>query len=142
MHTPDARTGAPDAGRAGATSEARTMARGLARAALLAAGACAALAACGTARRVAEPDLRDPVLMAGYVSFMRNCHQCHPRGEAGLGPALNNKPLPAFLIRTQTRAGLGSMPAYPPEVLPDAELDAIAAYLVHLRGLDAPAGAE
>lgn len=132
MQMPDACTGAPGAARAGAT--------GLARAVLLAAAACAALAACGTARRVAEPDPRDPVLMAGYVSFMRNCHQCHPRGEAGLGPALNNKPLPAFLIRTQTRAGLGSMPAYSPEVLPDAELDAIAAYLVHLRGLDAPAG--
>lgn len=112
------------------------------RTVLVAAAVCAALAACGTARRVAEPDLRDPVLLAGHVSFMRNCHQCHPRGEAGLGPALNNKPLPAFLIRTQTRAGLGSMPAYPPEVLPDAELDAIAAYLVHLRGLDAPAGTE
>lgn len=126
MQTPDARTGAP----------------GLARAALLAAAACTALAACGTARRVAEPDLRDPVLMAGHVSFMRNCHQCHPRGEAGLGPALNNKPLPAFLIRAQTRSGLGSMPAYPPELLPEAELDAIAAYLVYLRGLDAPAGTE
>ena len=142
MQTPDARTGAPDAERAGATSEARAMAPGLARAALLVAAACAALAACGTARRVAEPDLRDPVLMAGHVSFMRNCHQCHPRGEAGLGPALNNKPLPAFLIRTQIRAGLGSMPAYPPEVLSDEKVEAIIAYLLHIRNLDTPAKTE
>ena len=105
------------------------------------AAACTVLASCGTARRVAEPELQDPVLVAGRQSFMQNCHQCHPRGEAGLGPAINNKPLPAFLIRTQIRAGLGSMPAYPPEVLPEAEVEAIAAYLVHLRGVEVPAAA-
>ncbi|WDT80226.1 MAG: cytochrome c [Candidatus Manganitrophus sp.] len=48
----------------------------------------------------------------GETIFMHACNQCHPKGEAGLGPALNNKPLPAFMIRFQVRHGLGAMPAF------------------------------
>jgi mono/diheme cytochrome c family protein len=43
--------------------------------------------------------------------LMRHCHQCHPRGgDGGLRPALNNKPVPGFLVKCQVRLGLGAMP--------------------------------
>lgn len=95
------------------------------------------LSACASARR-SEPILGEmPALGATFAegrrAFMQHCHTCHPGGEAGLGPALNNKPLPAWLITFQTRHGLGVMPAYKADHIPPEELDAIAAYLVALR---------
>jgi mono/diheme cytochrome c family protein len=64
---------------------------------------------------------------------MEKCHRCHPGGEAGLGPALNNKPFPDFLKRFQVRHGLGAMPHFEKEQLSDAQLDAILVYLKTLR---------
>lgn len=102
---------------------------------LLAASAVAAggLAACGTARRLDAPvalaAAQDPQLARGRQVFMRNCHQCHPHGEAGLGPAVNTMYAPAFLIRTQVRRGLGAMPAFPESVLSAEELDALVRYI-------------
>src|SRR5262245_35934391 len=75
----------------------------------------AILLGCNSARRV-DPIAPEPQLSAnafhGQQVFMRRCHQCHPQGEAGLGPAINNKPLPHFMIRTQVRNGIGAMPAF------------------------------
>jgi mono/diheme cytochrome c family protein len=101
---------------------------------------CAALAvatACGGARR-GEP-IGAPVVPAteparrGQLVFMHHCHPCHPGGEAGLGPSLNDKPAPAFLLRTQVRLGLGVMPAFPPGQIDDRALDDLVAFLVVLR---------
>jgi mono/diheme cytochrome c family protein len=64
---------------------------------------------------------------------MTSCHQCHPGGMAGLGPAINNKPLPGFLIKMQSRAGLGAMPGFSSSELSEEELDAVVAYLKALR---------
>jgi mono/diheme cytochrome c family protein len=64
---------------------------------------------------------------------MRQCSQCHPGGEAVLGPAINNKPLPAFLIRFQVRHGLGAMPAFSEERVTDSDLTDVIAYLKALR---------
>src|ERR1044071_4991757 len=94
------------------------------------------LAAC-SARR-GEPlygllDLSDPAVAHGQQVFMRECHHCHPGGEAGLGPAINNKPLPGFLIRFQVRNGLGAMPAFSDDEISPTELDALLAYLKALR---------
>lgn len=69
----------------------------------------------------------------GQKLFMLHCQQCHPGGEAGLGPALNNKPLPSFLITFQVRHGLGAMPAFSEEEITASQLDAIVAYLHALR---------
>ena len=60
---------------------------------------------------------------------MTSCHQCHPGGKAGLGPAINNKPLPGFMIKLQSRAGVGAMPGFSSSELSDEELNAIVAYL-------------
>ncbi len=96
-----------------------------------------ALAACGTARRsvpVGPPlTLSEAQAERGQHVFMQYCNGCHPGGAAGLGPALNNKPLPGFAIRYQVRHGLGTMPAFSEEVISEEELDALADYLVALR---------
>lgn len=97
-------------------------------------------AACGTARRtepIAGPHrLDDASLVAGQRAFAAYCQECHPFGETGLAPAINNKPLPGWLIRFQVRHGLGDMPAFSEDVIDDEELDQIVEYLKYLRRRD------
>ena len=73
----------------------------------------------------------------GERLYARFCYQCHPGGEAGLGPALNDKPLPQLAIRTQIRAGVGAMPAFGDDLLRDADVEAIAAYVAEMRATPA-----
>ncbi|HWI55835.1 MAG TPA: cytochrome c [Bacillota bacterium] len=75
----------------------------------------------------------------GNVVFMQHCNMCHPGGEGGFGPALNNKPAPGFLIKTQVRAGLGVMPAFPASTIPPDQLDDLIQYLLGLRKYSRPA---
>jgi mono/diheme cytochrome c family protein len=91
-----------------------------------------ACVACGTPRR--RPPLGPAAAITehaatGQVAFMEKCNRCHPGGEAGLGPALNDKPFPDFLKRFQVRHGLGTMPHFSKEELSDVQLDAILEYL-------------
>lgn len=74
----------------------------------------------------------------GKVVFFSHCNYCHPGGEAGLGPALNNKPAPAFLLKTQVRLGLGAMPAFKKEQISPEDLDDLVAYVIALRKADRP----
>lgn len=76
----------------------------------------------------------------GEVLFNRFCSSCHPNGTAGLGPALNNKPLPGFAIRFQIRNGIGVMPAFDEEVISDEGTKQIVAYLKELRNLEEDKG--
>jgi hypothetical protein len=72
----------------------------------------------------------------GRRLFLEHCNHCHPSGHAGLAPALNNKPLPAAAIRMQVRRGLGAMPSFSDQDLPDPQLNALAEYVVALRKAD------
>lgn len=72
-------------------------------------------------------------LRQGEIAFDRHCSHCHPGGEKGLAPAINNKPLPGFMIKFQVRHGVGAMPAFSEEEIADAELDAMVKYLKALR---------
>jgi mono/diheme cytochrome c family protein len=83
----------------------------------------------GYARRGADPSVEH-----GRVVFMQHCHKCHPGGEAGLGPAINDKPLPEFLMKTQVRVGLGAMPSFHRQEISGEELDNLIRYLKALRG--------
>ena len=91
---------------------------------------------CRSARR-GEPLASLPTLtpeqQRGQILFSQQCYQCHPNGSTGVGPALNNKPLPAALVKTQVRKGLGAMPAYSEKQISDADLDALASYVGALR---------
>ncbi len=99
--------------------------------------------ACGPARR-SEP-LMGPLALSsdaeeGRAAYMKYCNQCHPGGEAGLGPSLNDKALPTFLKKFQVRRGIGSMPSFSEEEIPDEELDDIMAYLEALRAHEGEPG--
>jgi mono/diheme cytochrome c family protein len=102
--------------------------------------AAALLAGCGTSRRGAPltgehiPPSREIAL--GQIVFDANCTQCHPGGTQGLGLALNNKPLPGWFIRLQVRNGIGAMPSFSEEEIPDEQMDALIEYMVWLRRLD------
>jgi mono/diheme cytochrome c family protein len=91
---------------------------------------------CGTARRgtpmFAPIATENPTLANGEKIFMNYCQKCHPGGAAGLAPAINNKPVPGFVIRFQIRNGLGMMPAFK-DVISDEEMDDLMAYLNTLR---------
>lgn len=95
------------------------------------------LSSCGTAKR-GEPAFAplptsEPAIAQGEVVYNTYCQKCHPGGETGLGPALNNKPLPGFAIRFQVRHGVGVMPAFKETVISDDELDNLLAYIKALR---------
>ena len=103
---------------------------------LLACALASVFSAC--AGRRSEPlrgslDISDPPVARGQVVFMNKCDKCHPGGDAGLGPSLNNKPLPGFALEFQARHGLGAMPAFSKEELPSGDLEDIVAYLKALR---------
>ena len=96
---------------------------------------------CGSARR-SEPikgsvAINDPRVAHGRDVWMMRCNRCHPGGEAGLGPATNDKPLPEFLIATQIRTGLGAMPAFSEQELSDDDVAAVIAYMKTIRRVDA-----
>ena len=68
----------------------------------------------------------DPAIERGRLAFAKHCYKCHPGGEGGLGPALNNKPIPRVLMKTQVRLGLGAMPSFDGQTIPPDELDVLA----------------
>ncbi|HUQ07907.1 MAG TPA: cytochrome c [Kofleriaceae bacterium] len=92
---------------------------------------------CGSKRRgelVGRPITPDTLAeKRGERLFYKYCSSCHPSGEAGLGPALNNKPLPEFAVRTQIRQGVGAMPAFHDDRLTDAQVEEIASFVSELR---------
>jgi mono/diheme cytochrome c family protein len=96
------------------------------------------VAAAGCAGRRSEP-LVGPIALTttkeqnGHKVFLEQCEQCHPGGEAGLGPGLNAKPAPEVAIKLQVRKGLGDMPAFNDQKISDADLDDIVAYMMALR---------
>ena len=108
--------------------------------AILTVALTALLAGCGSARRGVpmQPPLQiqDPDVERGQQAFMRFCNGCHPGGEAGLGFAINNKPLPGWAIRFQVRNGLGVMPAFSGDIISDEQLTELVAYLKTLRRHD------
>jgi mono/diheme cytochrome c family protein len=96
-----------------------------------------ALAAGCSARRsepIAGPlPAASPEVRRGEVVFDRQCSHCHPGGERGLAPALNDKPLPGFLIKFQVRHGVGAMPAFSEREIADQDLNDLVRYLKALR---------
>jgi mono/diheme cytochrome c family protein len=99
-------------------------------------GALILLAGCSARRGeplVGRIDERPPAVARGHQVFMANCHSCHPGGEAGLAPAINNKPLPGFMIKTQVRLGVGAMPRFSSDEISAEQLDDLVTYLKALR---------
>jgi mono/diheme cytochrome c family protein len=99
--------------------------------------ATALLISC-TARR-SEPikgtiaELKNEEVLRGRQLFMQHCHKCHPMGESGLGPAINNNYGPQFLKRFQVRHGLGVMPSFDRNAISKEELRDISSYMKALQ---------
>ncbi len=94
-----------------------------------------ALASCRAQRGAPfdRPVELDEAGRRGQLVYMRHCNSCHPNGAGGLGPALNDKPLPAPAVRLQVREGVGAMPAFPDAVIPDGALEDLLAFVSQLR---------
>jgi mono/diheme cytochrome c family protein len=98
---------------------------------------CTCAIGCYSVRR-GEP-LTGPVRMPnqkvahGQQLYMRYCYSCHQAGDGGMAPAINNKPAPRWLIKTQVRTGLGAMPAFNKNVIAPDDLDDLVDYIIHLR---------
>jgi len=111
----------------------------LAAALVVMVGAGSSLTGGGSERRgepVTEPlDPKDPRIVLGHRVFSQNCYQCHPGGAAGLGPAINDKPLPVTAIKAQVRQGHFLMPGFAKNEISDEELDGVVRYLKALRSL-------
>src|SRR5439155_23589675 len=110
----------------------RTWAVSLAVGSIAGAGALVAAGGCGAERKqdISPQQIAgNPELSRGQLVFMHECNQCHPGGAAGLGPAINDKPLPAGMIKMQVREGLGTMPHFSPQHISDDDLSAVVAYL-------------
>ncbi|MGX5820328.1 c-type cytochrome [Chitinophaga lutea] len=96
---------------------------------------CLMLATACTARRMpaGESGERESRAVLGREKYMQFCQSCHPMGEAGLAPALNNNPAPGFIKRFQVRHGLGAMPAFQKDKISSADLNAIMYYLRSMK---------
>jgi mono/diheme cytochrome c family protein len=100
---------------------------------------------CGTARR-SEPIMgtmmtRNEHIDHGEMVFINNCQKCHPGGEAGLGPPINNIPIPGFALRFRVRnkaflLGLGRMPSFKKHEINRSDMDDLVAYLHALKKND------
>lgn len=99
---------------------------------VLAAAFALVLTACGDTRR-SDALGNAPELTSAEASgeriFMRHCNSCHVGGASALGPAINDKPLPGWLIKLQVRNGLGAMPSFDEEEISEQDLDDLTAYL-------------
>jgi mono/diheme cytochrome c family protein len=109
--------------------------RGVAATVLAVAVAGGMLASCATPRQ-SEPRTGpfQPVneqVARGETLFAQFCAKCHDSGHSGLAPGI--LPVPDFLIRFQVRHGLGVMPAFRDNVLSDAQLDDLIAYVDAIR---------
>ena len=95
-----------------------------------------------SARRVGKEwdmsESSDPVLKEGRLVFKLNCQRCHPAGEAGVGPPLNNIRLPGFLIkaRVRSRAFLlwtGRMPQFDKHEISRKELRSLVRFMKEME---------
>ena len=101
------------------------MIRSLAAVALFAGLAAPALAA-----PAAAPPT--PAELGRAVFMAKNCYFCHGtlgQGGTPTGAALAPKPIPIAAMRAYIRHPRGQMPAFSPETVSDADIDAIHAYL-------------
>jgi ubiquinol-cytochrome c reductase cytochrome c subunit len=70
-------------------------------------------------------------IAAGKLAYMKaGCYQCHGTvGHGGVGPKLAPAPMPLEAMTAFVRYTSRNMPAYGPELLSDADLKNIHAYL-------------
>ena len=97
---------------------------------------------CGPQRR-AQTNMSEEIInespqaSKGRLVFKTNCQKCHPDGESGVGPPLNNIHLPGFLVRAKIRSRAlllwtGRMPAFKKNEISKKEMDDL---MVFIKGI-------
>lgn len=73
--------------------------------------------------------------LTGEQIFIRSCNTCHPGGKQGMGPSLLgiSEKYDEAMIKKIIRNGKGIMPAQPPSVINNTELDRLIDYLKTLK---------
>lgn len=77
-------------------------------------------------------DQRSATVIGGGLFVSKGCYQCHGlvgQGSLTTGPAIAPPRLPSSAFKAYVRRPSGLMPLYSAKLLPDAELEAIIAYL-------------
>ncbi|MDH4281950.1 MAG: cytochrome c [Myxococcales bacterium] len=75
-----------------------------------------------------EFPLESTDVATGSEVFAEFCEGCHPGGEKGDGPKIAGLELSPARTRWQVRAGGKDMPAFGPDKISDAKLEALLAY--------------
>lgn len=83
----------------------------------------------------------DSKIADGRLVFKNKCQKCHPNGEAGVGPALNDLKLPSFILRAKIRSRAtflwaGRMPSFNKHEISNVEMSALITYLKDMRKKD------
>lgn len=105
------------------------------------------LLSCGSPRR-AQKNMsgaaanEDPELAMGREVFKSQCQKCHPNGEGGAGPAINNLRLPRVALRYRVRSRsillwTGRMPSFEKSEISKRELNSLISFLKNLEKRDA-----
>jgi len=68
---------------------------------------------------------------SGEIVYQTVCQYCH---EAGVGPELKSRQLPAAYTTIIVRHGFRAMPAFRPTEISDYELESVAAFIEHNKG--------
>lgn len=71
----------------------------------------------------------DSLAAAGETTFENACGNCHPGGEADLGPKLKGHMEPSAKMKRQIRKGSGRMAPIGADKLPESEMAGLFVYL-------------
>jgi mono/diheme cytochrome c family protein len=82
-----------------------------------------------------EFPLESTDVATGTGVFAEFCEGCHPGGEKGDGPKISGAGLSPAKMRWQVRSGGDDMPAFGPDKISDANLEALLAYTVTLSAV-------
>jgi mono/diheme cytochrome c family protein len=105
-----------------------------------------ALLSCGSPRRAqknmsGQAKAEDEKLVEGRKIFKSQCQKCHPNGEGGVGPSLNNVHLPGFALRYRIRSRsillwTGRMPSFHKNEISKTEMASLIRFLKDLEKKD------
>ncbi|MFZ1866114.1 MAG: cytochrome c [Polyangiales bacterium] len=80
-----------------------------------------------------EYPLESTDVATGQDVYAEYCEGCHPGGEKGDGPKIADLELPPAKTRWQVRSGGKDMPAFGPDKISNADLEALLAYTATLN---------
>jgi mono/diheme cytochrome c family protein len=92
-------------------------------------------------KEMAGTEGESPILKEGRLVFKEKCQSCHPNGESGVGPEINNVRVPKIFIkaRVRSRAFLlytGRMPEFDKHEISKKELNSLVLYVKSLQRSD------